>query len=160
DANTALSRPAYGILSDAPSFTFTGEATPQEMRFSNAWASKATVLTSGTVKRGLKLSEAGLYDIDLTISAQVDGGNPDSHLNALVAVNGAIVARGAFTARHGYTQSAHVKRLLPLRADDEITARVLVDTGRTVRFGISAGTLQGCRMSVRRIGAHPVFRWP
>ncbi|MFE0773923.1 hypothetical protein [Streptomyces sp. NPDC058861] len=159
DANTSLSRPPYGILANAPNYTFTSDGTPQEMRFSDAWSSRMATLTSGAIKRGFKVAEDGLYDIDLCISAQIDGGSPDSHLNAFVAVNGALAARGIFTARHGYTQSAYVKRMFFLRAGDEVTARVFTDTGRVAKFGFSAATLQGCRMTIRRIGANPAFRW-
>ncbi|MFE5542766.1 hypothetical protein ACFQ71_02990 [Streptomyces sp. NPDC056534] len=160
DGNLALSKPPYAILSNAPTYNIAGNGATNELWFLNLASNKMTALTSGSIKRGVKLTEDGAYDIDLNISAQVDGGSPESHLIVFIVVNGSLAGRGIFTARHGYTQSAHVKRVLALNAGDEVTAHVFTDSGRTAKFGLTDSTNQGCRMTIHRIGARYPTIWP
>lgn len=160
DANLALSKPPYAILSDCPEYTLTGNGATQELKFSNLVFNKMTALTSGTTKRGVTLQEAGVYDVELNITAEVNGGSPDSHLIVFIMVNGSIAGRGIFTARHVYWQSAHVKRLISMNAGDQVTAHVFTDSGRTMTFGRGETYAAGCRLSLTRIGNYPYTQWP
>ncbi|MGK5496401.1 hypothetical protein [Streptomyces sp. URMC 125] len=160
DANTALAKPAYGILAVSADYSVTPNGATKDVLYTNAWTNKMTVTTSNGYKLGLKVTEPGLYAAELACAAQVDGGAPDSHFISFILVNGVYSGRGIFTARDGYHQSAPVKRLLSLNANDVVTSRVFSDSGRTIIFAPTAATADGCRLSLTRIGNYPWTAWP
>ncbi|OKH95410.1 hypothetical protein [Streptomyces uncialis] len=159
DVNIGLSEPAHAVLWGSPAYTITGNGATHELRFSSASANRMKLLTTGSVRRGATVTEAGVYDVELQVTSMVQGGAPDSHLIIFLTVNGKLVGRGIFTARTAYQQTAHTKRLLHLEAGDHVTARCFTDSGRVMEFGYSTSGSTGCRFSMHRIGNYPWTPW-
>ncbi|MFF9481384.1 hypothetical protein [Streptomyces sp. NPDC014733] len=155
DVNIDLAKPPYATLWGSPSYTYTGASSVGGIRFTSSLADRMTVTTSGSNKAGVKVAEAGWYSIELTTTAEVGGGTPDSHFIVFITVNGTFVGRGIVTARNAYQQTAFVHRLLDLKAGDVITASVFTDKGRVVTFGSSEAMSAGCRLSVLRVSSSP-----
>ncbi|GGW89519.1 hypothetical protein [Streptomyces noursei] len=151
-ANKALATPCHAILWGSPDYSYTGSSSVGAVHFSSGVANGMTVRASGSNRTGAVVTEAGWYSVELNLTAQVDGGTPDSHFIAFVMVNGFYSGRGIFTARSFYQQSAYVHRLLDLKAGDVITAAVFTDAGRKVSFGLTDAS---CRLSASRISDSP-----
>ncbi|MFE9455991.1 hypothetical protein [Streptomyces californicus] len=155
DVNVALSNPAYAILSGSTAWTYTGSSTVGAIPFTTSASSGMTVTTSGAKKTGVTVVTAGVYDVELNITAEMSGGDPDSHLIVFIGVNGTFAARGIFAGRTDYQQTAYTHRLLKLNAGDVVTASVFTDSGKKVNFGISTASMDGCRLSMVRISNNP-----
>ncbi|MFE0773922.1 hypothetical protein [Streptomyces sp. NPDC058861] len=145
DVARSLTNPPYAICTRDSVLPVTG-GTNALIPWTSAETSGITTNSSAGYVTGLRVQEAGLYWVDLSLCGRVtDSGI--AHFQAYIKVNGNHAFSGTTTAEaDGFQDSAYASGLLRLNANDVVTVEVYVTAGRSAEFAEGPWQAYTCRL--------------